>query len=84
MLDAAHNPHGAAATVDALEDSFTFYPLIGVLGVMADKDDEGLLAAFEPELAHVVCTQNSTDRAMPADELAEVGARASSARTGSA
>ena len=41
-------------------------PLIGVIGVMADKDHEGLLAAFEPHLAHVVCTQNSTERAMPA------------------
>ena len=30
VLDAAHNPHGAAATVEALEDSFTFSPLIGV------------------------------------------------------
>ena len=72
VLDAAHNPHGAEAVVDAIGDSFAFDPLIGVLGVMADKDHEGLLGAFEPVLAHVVCTQNSTDRSMPAAELAEV------------
>ncbi|MBC9734693.1 bifunctional tetrahydrofolate synthase/dihydrofolate synthase [Nocardioides marmotae] len=72
VLDAAHNPAGAEATVAALEDSFTFSPLIGVVGVMGDKDAEGLLAAFEPVLSHVVCTQNSTARAMPAEELAEV------------
>ena len=71
VLDAAHNPHGAEAAAAALEDSFTFDPLVGVLGVMADKDHEGLLAAFEPHLAHVVVTQNSTPRAMPAEELAE-------------
>jgi dihydrofolate synthase/folylpolyglutamate synthase len=71
VLDAAHNPHGAEAVAAALEDSFAFSPLIGVLGVMADKDHEGLLAALEPQLAHVVCTQNSTPRAMPAHELAE-------------
>ena len=70
VLDAAHNPHGAEATAAALEDSFAFSPLIGVIGVMGDKDHEGLLAAFEPHLAHLVCTQNSTDRAMPAHELA--------------
>jgi dihydrofolate synthase / folylpolyglutamate synthase len=70
VLDAAHNPHGAEATAAALEDSFTLDPLIGVIGVMGDKDAEGLLAAFEPHLAHVVCTQNSTARAMPAAELA--------------
>jgi dihydrofolate synthase/folylpolyglutamate synthase len=70
VLDAAHNPHGAQATAAALEDSFQFDPLIGVIGVMADKDHEGMLAAFEPYLAHVVCTQNSTPRAMPAEQLA--------------
>jgi dihydrofolate synthase / folylpolyglutamate synthase len=72
LLDAAHNPHGAAAAAAALEDSFAFSPLIGVMGVMTDKDAEGVLAAFEPHLAHVVCTQNSTARAMPAAELAVV------------
>ncbi len=71
VLDAAHNPHGAEATAAALDDSFTFSPLIGVVGVMGDKDHEGLLAAFEPHLAHLVCTQNSTDRALPAGQLAE-------------
>ena len=70
VLDAAHNPHGAEATAAALEDSFQFHPLIGVISVMGDKDAEGLLAAFEPSLGHVVVTQNSTARAMPAEQLA--------------
>src|SRR4051812_11491476 len=64
LLDAAHTPHGAEAAAAALEDSFTFTPLIGVIGVMGDKDHVGLLAAFEPHLAHVVCSQNSTGRAL--------------------
>jgi dihydrofolate synthase/folylpolyglutamate synthase len=72
VLDAAHNPHGAAAVVAALEDSFVFSPLIGVIGVMGDKDYEGLLSELEPVLAHVVLTQNSTSRSMPAADLAEV------------
>ena len=72
VLDAAHNPHGAAAVAEALQDSFTFSPLIGVVGVMADKDYEGVLAAFEPVFAEIVCTQNSTQRSMPAEDLAEV------------
>ncbi len=46
--------------VDALEDSFTFSPLIGVVGVMADKDYEGVLAAFEPAMAAIVCTRATT------------------------
>ncbi len=72
VLDAAHNPHGAAAVVAALEDSFVFSPLIGVVGVMADKDYEGMLSELEPVFAHIICTQNSSARAMPASELAEV------------
>lgn len=72
LLDAAHNPHGAEATAAALEDSFQFDPVVGVIGVMGDKDAEGLLAAFEPHLSHVVVTQNSTERALPADQLAVV------------
>ncbi|MFN8190009.1 MAG: folylpolyglutamate synthase/dihydrofolate synthase family protein [Nocardioidaceae bacterium] len=71
ILDAAHNPHGAEAAAAALEDSFSFEPLVGVMGVMADKDYEGVLAAFEPHLAHLVCTQNSSFRSMPAERLAE-------------
>ncbi|MDN7123185.1 bifunctional folylpolyglutamate synthase/dihydrofolate synthase [Nocardioides sp. ChNu-153] len=70
VLDAAHNPAGAEATAAALEDSFTFSPLVGVLAVMADKDLEGLLAAFEPHLSHVVCTRNSTPRSLDPEALA--------------
>ena len=72
LLDAAHNPHGAEATAAALDDSFTFSPLIGVIGVMSDKEYEGVLAAFEPHFEHLVVTQNSTRRALPAAELAVV------------
>jgi dihydrofolate synthase/folylpolyglutamate synthase len=72
VLDAAHNPHGAKATAEALEDSFTFHPLVGVVGVMADKDVEGLLTAFEGSFAEIVCTQNSAPRSMPAEDLAEI------------
>ena len=39
---------------------------------MGDKDYEGLLAAFEPHLAYVVCTQNSSTRSMSAAALGRV------------
>ncbi|HWU21966.1 MAG TPA: folylpolyglutamate synthase/dihydrofolate synthase family protein, partial [Nocardioides sp.] len=72
VLDAAHNPHGAEALAAALDDSLHFDPLIGVVGVMGDKDAEGLLAALEPMLSSIVITQNSAARALPAEELAVV------------
>lgn len=69
ILDAAHNPHGAAATVAALEAVFTFSPLVGVFSAMSDKDVAGMLEILEPVLQHVVVTQNSQDRAMRAERL---------------
>lgn len=72
LLDAAHNPHGAQATIEAIQDAFSFSPLIGVVGAMADKDVEEMLRVFEPVMAEIICTQNSTPRAMPAEELADL------------
>jgi dihydrofolate synthase / folylpolyglutamate synthase len=72
LVDAAHNPHGAQATAEAVQESFLLSPLVGVVGVMTDKDVEGVLDALEPILSTVVCTQNSTSRAMPAEELGAI------------
>ena len=72
VLDAAHNPHGATATMEAIQEAFNFSPLIGVVGVMADKDTEEMLRIFEPVMSQIVCTQNSTDRSLPAAELGEL------------
>jgi dihydrofolate synthase/folylpolyglutamate synthase len=73
VLDAAHNPHGAEALAAALDDSFSFSPLVGVMGVMSDKDHVGLLSALEPHLAYLVCTENSTARSLSAAELGRAG-----------
>jgi dihydrofolate synthase/folylpolyglutamate synthase len=69
LIDAAHNPAGMAATVDALKESFDFTRLVGVVGCVHGKDVAGMLAALEDVCAEVVVTQNSSSRAMPADEL---------------
>lgn len=72
VLDAAHNPAGAQATAEGISEAFGFSRLIGVVGTSADKDVRGLLEAFEPIFAEVVVTQNSSHRAMDADELAAI------------
>lgn len=69
IVDAAHNPHGMSATVAALGEEFDFRRLIGVLGILGDKDVLGLLRILEPVLDEVVVTQNSSLRSLPADEL---------------
>lgn len=72
VLDAAHNPAGAAAAAAAVTESFGFSRLIGVVAASEGKDVRGVLEAFEPIFAEVVVTQNSSHRSMGADELAAV------------
>lgn len=74
LLDGAHNPHGMAATVGALEEEFAFRHLVAVVAVMADKDASGMLDLLEPVAARIVVSQNSSPRSMPVDELADVAA----------
>jgi len=69
LVDAAHNPAGMAATVEAVRESFDFTRLVGVVGVVHGKDVEGMLRELETVCAELVVTQNSSPRAMPADEL---------------
>jgi dihydrofolate synthase/folylpolyglutamate synthase len=71
LLDGAHNPHGMAATVTALEEEFAFRHLVAVVAVFADKDVSGLLDLLEPVAARIVVTQNSSPRSMPVEELAQ-------------
>jgi dihydrofolate synthase/folylpolyglutamate synthase len=72
IADAAHNPAGMAVTVAALAESFTFDRVIGVVAVAEDKDVTGMLGELEPVLSEIVVTTNSSPRAMPAGELAEI------------
>ncbi|MBL7497210.1 bifunctional folylpolyglutamate synthase/dihydrofolate synthase [Frankia sp. CNm7] len=72
VLDGAHNVAGAQALAEALTDSFAFDVLVGVVGLLSDKDAHGMLSVLEPVLHSVVITQSSSPRAWPADELAAV------------
>lgn len=74
LVDAAHNPHGVDALTEALEESFAFTRLVGVVGVLEDKDADGILAGLEGILDHVVITQSSSPRSLPAADLAAVAA----------
>jgi dihydrofolate synthase / folylpolyglutamate synthase len=70
FIDAAHNPAGAAALAQALQEEFDFRFLVGVVSVMADKDVDGILAALEPALDQIVVTHNGSPRALEPEALA--------------
>ncbi|WP_078309155.1 MULTISPECIES: folylpolyglutamate synthase/dihydrofolate synthase family protein [unclassified Mycobacterium] len=72
FLDAAHNPHGAAALAATLQSEFDFRRLVGVVSVMGDKDVAGILAALEPAFDEIVVTHNGSPRALETDALAAI------------
>jgi dihydrofolate synthase/folylpolyglutamate synthase len=71
VVDAAHNVAGAEALVAAVEETFPI-GLIGVVGILDDKDAEGLLGVLEPVLRQVVVTRSTSSRAVPPEALGEV------------
>ncbi|MCT7660442.1 bifunctional tetrahydrofolate synthase/dihydrofolate synthase [Mycobacterium deserti] len=70
FIDAAHNPAGAAALAQTLQEEFDFRHLVGVVSVMADKDVDGILSALEPALNQIVVTHNGSPRALEVEALA--------------
>jgi len=72
LVDAAHNPAGAESLAATIEEAFGFERLVGVVGVLEDKDAEHLLAVLEPVLDEVVVTRSTSPRARDVDELAQV------------
>jgi dihydrofolate synthase/folylpolyglutamate synthase len=72
LVDASHNPAGMRATVAALAEGFDFRRLIAVVSMFGDKDARGSLEVLEAVVDEVVVTQNSSDRALPADQLAAI------------
>lgn len=69
VLDGAHNPAGARALAASLRAYFPGRPVTFVIGVLADKDAGGILAALRPLAARVVLTAAANPRAAPPDAL---------------
>jgi dihydrofolate synthase/folylpolyglutamate synthase len=82
ILDAAHNPDGAAALAEALPEVSGGRPVYACIAVLADKDAEAMLAALAPALRGAVCTEVPAARlrasgrpgaeSRPAGELAQI------------
>jgi dihydrofolate synthase/folylpolyglutamate synthase len=72
LLDAAHNAPGMTATVAALQEEFAFSRLVAVVAVLADKDAAAILDLLEPIVDSIVVTRNTSPRAMPTDQLADL------------
>ena len=75
ILDAAHNPHGAAAIAETLQSEFTFDEVTGIVALMADKDALGILQALEPVMNQIIVTSNSSERSMNVADLTKLASQ---------
>jgi len=57
LLDAAHNPDGAAALAEGLADVAAGRSVVACLAVLCDKDASAMVRALAPALERAVCTQ---------------------------
>jgi dihydrofolate synthase/folylpolyglutamate synthase len=84
VLDGAHNPAGARALAASLRAYFPGRPVTFVIGVLADKDAGGILAALRPLAARVILTASANPRAAAPEALRALlpaGARVDTARS---
>jgi dihydrofolate synthase/folylpolyglutamate synthase len=69
LVDAAHNPAGMLALRTALEDTFNFTKIVGVIAILEDKDATAMLEILEPVLNEIVVSRTTSLRAMSPDRL---------------
>lgn len=71
VIDGAHNTHGAKALKKSIEEIFNYNRLIGVVGVLGDKDVDGILNEIIPLCNMVIITKPNNPRAISLDNLKE-------------
>lgn len=76
LIDGAHNPAAAAVLSHALVKNFLriYKKLILILGIMDDKDIEGIMRPLLPVASEIILTSPSYKRASPPARLAGIAA----------
>jgi len=75
IIDAAHNPHGAKALTETIQNEFTFDEVIGVFAAMGDKDIEGALVELEKVMDSIIVTKNSSSRSASVADVQALAAK---------
>ncbi|HEY1595798.1 MAG TPA: cyanophycin synthetase [Thermoleophilaceae bacterium] len=75
IIDGAHNPAGAAAVAEALPELIGDRPVVGVVGVLDDKDAAGMLRALLPRFERVVFTHSSNPRSLSPGTLESLASK---------
>lgn len=80
VLDGAHNPQAAEVLAGAVREAFGERLPAIVIGVLVDKDAEGIVRALAPVAARVIVTAPDSPRARPVAELAALVERVAGIR----
>ena len=73
IVDGGHNPQGARALIESLEQRYPDRPVIFVMGVLADTDYTDMvrtIIGYAPARM-VVCIEPPNPRALPTEQLAQ-------------
>ncbi len=70
VIDGAHNPHAATQLAATWREEFRDEKATLILGILADKDAPGVIAALLPIAARIICVPVRSPRALPPSELA--------------
>ena len=72
VLDGAHNPAGARALAEAVPLVLGDVRPVAVIGMMADKDADGILDALAPVISSACVTRASSGRAILPEPIARM------------
>jgi len=72
MIDGAHNPDAAKALSEFARKHLTDYNIILIMGIMADKDIQGIMSPLLPVASEVIFTAPNYGRAASPQKLAEI------------
>ena len=72
IIDGAHNVHGAQSLANALGSIMSGRKIVGVVGMLSDKDIDGVLQLVLPHLDEVIVTEPNSPRKMSASDLAAI------------
>lgn len=69
VIDGAHNMHGIKGLAKSIEILGKTHRIVGVVGILKDKDVKGMIEVIAPYLDAVITTKPDNPRAMSASEL---------------
>jgi dihydrofolate synthase/folylpolyglutamate synthase len=82
IIDGAHNPNGAASLARFIKEELKPKKkrIVLLIGIMADKDVEGVVAPLAGVVDEIIATRPPMERAAMAEKIADVAERFGAAR----